>query len=233
MASSLPSFEAFGSPQNPDNSVIHLCMSVNRTVSGSVPGYLSVSAMAMSSVSSQPKVAGMLLLTDQNQDWTSTTEAMDKIENRLARLMIKFFGVILVPLGNFHNDVCGAIGYGLATQSRFRRDARRFIEFVELRIGGLIAGFQAFPHDHVAGRAGAHASARVVQSRFNALGNIKNASGQAVMAVGDLFRIDLDGLAAGKKCHLIFLRGRLVFDFFNIGVAAAHLFLLPTISKSS
>src|SRR5712692_2801140 len=54
-ASSLPSLEALGSPEKPGNSVIHLCMSVKRTVSGSVSGYLSVSAMAMSSVSSQSK----------------------------------------------------------------------------------------------------------------------------------------------------------------------------------
>jgi hypothetical protein len=35
-------------------------------VSGSVSGYLSVSAMAMSSVLSQSKVAGMLLLGNEN-----------------------------------------------------------------------------------------------------------------------------------------------------------------------
>src|SRR5258707_13532222 len=67
MASSLPSLEALGSPEKPGNSVIHLCMSVKRTVSGSVSGYLSVSVMAMSSVSSQSKVAGILLLGDSLQ----------------------------------------------------------------------------------------------------------------------------------------------------------------------
>src|SRR5258708_29368547 len=35
MASSLPSLDALGSPEKPDSSVIHLCISVKRTVSGS------------------------------------------------------------------------------------------------------------------------------------------------------------------------------------------------------
>src|SRR5260370_23896748 len=59
MASSLASLEAAGSPEKPGSSVIHLCMSVKRTVSGSVPGNLSVRLMAMSSKLSQPNVGGM------------------------------------------------------------------------------------------------------------------------------------------------------------------------------
>src|SRR3984893_8627919 len=59
MASSLDSLEAAGSPVKRGSSVIHLCMSVKRTVRGSVSGYLSVSAMAMSSRSSQSKVGGI------------------------------------------------------------------------------------------------------------------------------------------------------------------------------
>src|SRR5258707_7713472 len=60
MASSLASLEAAGSPVKPGSSVIHLCMSVKRTVRGSVSGYLSARPMAMSSKLSQPKVGGML-----------------------------------------------------------------------------------------------------------------------------------------------------------------------------
>src|SRR2546423_14595384 len=59
MASSLVSLEAAGSPEKPGSSVIHLCMSVNRTVSGSVCGNLSVRPIAMSSRLSQPKVGGI------------------------------------------------------------------------------------------------------------------------------------------------------------------------------
>src|SRR5882672_4937806 len=59
MASSLDSFEAAGSPEKPGSSVIHLCMSVKRTVSGSVSGNLSVRPMAMSSRFSQPNDGGI------------------------------------------------------------------------------------------------------------------------------------------------------------------------------
>src|ERR1700730_18818873 len=111
MASSLPSFEVFGSPTKPGISVTHLCMSVKRTVSGSVSGYLSVSAMAMSSVLSQSKVGGMLLLGKQ---FTSHF-----------KLVISFLGVILVPLGNLYHDVRGAVRNRLAGQARFRGYSRR------------------------------------------------------------------------------------------------------------
>src|SRR6266850_5602347 len=59
MASSLDSLEAAGSPEKPGSSVIHLCMSVKRTVKGSVSGNLSVRPMAMSSRLSQPNVGGI------------------------------------------------------------------------------------------------------------------------------------------------------------------------------
>src|SRR6267143_1389800 len=140
MASSLPSLEVLGSPEKPGSSVIHLCMSVKRTVSGSVSGYLSVSAMAMSSVLSQSKVAGMLLLRNKIEISHGGTEGTkrSKIVKGKQPSVIGFLGVILVPFRNF-------------------------------------------------------------------------------------FRVHLDSLAAGKKGHCVFLRGRLVFDFFDIRVAAAHL----------
>src|SRR5208337_2912824 len=59
MASSLLSLDFSGSPANPGNSVIHLCKSVKRTVSGSTSGYLSVKPMAISSRLSQSNVGGM------------------------------------------------------------------------------------------------------------------------------------------------------------------------------
>src|SRR5277367_4865991 len=62
MASSLLSLEGAGSPEKPGSSVIHLCMSVKRTVSGSVSGNLSVRPMAMSSMFSHPNVGGIFLL---------------------------------------------------------------------------------------------------------------------------------------------------------------------------
>src|SRR5258708_25331758 len=59
MASSFASLEAAGSLEKRGSAVIHLCMSVKRTVRGSVPGNLSVRAIAMSSKLSQPNVGGM------------------------------------------------------------------------------------------------------------------------------------------------------------------------------
>src|SRR5258706_16217647 len=91
MASSLPSLEVLGSPEKPGNSVIHLCMSVKRTVSGSVSGYLSVSAMAISSVLSQSKDGGMSVILLPH--------------------------VVFVPFRNFHHDIGGAVRNRLASQA--------------------------------------------------------------------------------------------------------------------
>src|SRR5439155_14755389 len=77
-------------------------------------------------------------------------------------LMIEFLGVICVPIGNFHDDVGGAVGDGLAAEARLRGDAGRFVELIELGVGGLVAGLQAFAHDDVARGAGANATAGVV-----------------------------------------------------------------------
>jgi len=38
----------------------------------------------------------------------------------------------------------------------------------------------------------------------------------------EFFRIDLDGLAAGKKRPLYISSWRAVFDFFNVRIASAH-----------
>src|SRR6267378_2123038 len=199
MASSLASLEAAGSPEKPWSPVIHLCMSVKRTVSGSVSGNLSVRAMAMSSKLSQPNVGGMC-----------------------GSSVIQFLGVIFVPIGNFHDDVCSAVGDGLAAEARLRRDAGGFVEFVKFGVGGFVAGLEAFAHDDVARRAGTNAAAGVIEASFESFGDIQDAAGQTVVTVGNFFRIDLDGLAAGKKGHFIFLRGGLVFDFFDVWIASAH-----------
>src|SRR2546429_159249 len=120
-------------------------MSVKRTVSGSVSGYLSVRAIAMSSKLSQSNVCGMFFSE---------------------LLVIQFFSVVLIPLRNFHNDIRRAVRNRLAAEARLRRDTRRFVEFVELRVRRFVAGFEAFTNDDVAGGAGADASARVIQARL-------------------------------------------------------------------
>src|SRR6266478_3288004 len=223
MASSLDSLEAAGSPEKPGSSVIHLCMSVKRTVSGSVSGCLSANPMAISSKLSQPNVGG---ISTPEKDLTQGTKIAEKRWRDkpagTTELMIEFLGVVFVPIGNFHDDVGGAVGDGLAAEARLRSDAGGFVEFVELGVGGLVAGLQAFAHDDVARGAGANAAAGVVEAGFESLGDVQDAAGQTVVAVRNFFRIDLDGLAAGKKRHFIFLRGGLVFDFFNVRIASAH-----------
>src|SRR5439155_17032677 len=128
--------------------------------------------------------------------------------------MVEFLGVIFVPVGNFDDDVGSAVGYGLAAKASLRRDAGGFVQLVELGAGGIVAGFEAFAHDDVARGAGADTSAGVVEAGFDALGAVENAAREAVVAVGNLFRVDFDGLAAGKKGDFVFLRGGCVFDFF-------------------
>src|SRR5260370_24686115 len=136
--------------------------------------------------------------------------------------MIEFLGVILVPVGDFDDDVGGAVGQGLATEARLGRDAGGFVKLVELGIGGFVAGFEAFPHDDVARGAGKNAAASVVEASLEAFGNVQDAAREAVVAIRNFFRVDFDGLAAGKKCNFVFLRGGFVFNFLDVWVAAAH-----------
>src|SRR5260370_983372 len=89
---------------------------------------------------------------------------------KLPNSVVEFLGVIFVPVGNFDDDVGGAVGDGLATQAGLRRDAGGFVEFVEFGVGGLVAGFGAFPDDDVAGGAGAEAAAGLGSSGVEALG---------------------------------------------------------------
>jgi hypothetical protein len=142
--------------------------------------------------------------------------------------VVCFFGVVFVPLGDFDNDVGGAVGDGLAAEPGFLGDARGHVEFVELGVGGFVAGLEALLNDDVAGGAGADASASVVEAGFDAFGDVEDAAGKTVVAVGNFRRIDLDGFAAGKKCDFIFLRGGRVFDFVDVWIAAAHDLFTPS-----
>ena len=92
--------------------------------------------------------------------------------------VIGFFGVVFVPLGDFYDDVGGAVGNGLAAEARFLRDARGHVEFVEFGVGGFVAGLEALLDDDVAGGAGADAAAGVVQASFDAFGDVENAAGK-------------------------------------------------------
>src|SRR5438046_6634232 len=106
--------------------------------------------------------------------------------------MVQFLGVIFVPVGNFDDDVGGAVGNGLAAEARLRRDAGGFVELVELGVGGFVAGLEALVNDNVARGARADAATSVVEAGLEALGDVENAAGEAVVAIGNFFRVDFD-----------------------------------------
>src|SRR5580704_3815450 len=152
----------------------------------------------------------------------SARSSQSKKRARNRDSVIFFFDVVFVPLGDFDDDISGAVGNGLAAEARFRGDARGFVKLVELGVGRFVAGFESLFDDDMACRARADAAAGVIEAGFDAFGNIENAAGKSVVAVRNLCRIDFDRFAAGKKCNFVFLRGGSVFNFFDVWVAAAH-----------
>jgi hypothetical protein len=137
-------------------------------------------------------------------------------------LVIGFLRVIFVPLRNFDDDVGGAVGNRLAAEARLRGDAGSFVKLVQLGVSGFVAGLQAFVNNDVTGGASADAAAGMVEAYLEAFGNIQDATGNAVVAVGNLRWVHFNGFAAGKKRHFVLLRGRSVFDFVDVWIAAAH-----------
>src|SRR5216684_3584230 len=159
----------------------------------------------------------------ENTEIAESTEKTGGVNPAVTtELVIQFLGVVFVPVGDFDDDVGGAVGDGLAAEARLGGDAGGFVEFVEFGVGGFVAGFEALVNDDVAGGAGADAAAGVVEAGFEAFGNVEDAAREAVVAVGNFLRVYFDGLAAGKKRDFVFLRGGFVFDFFDVWVAAAH-----------
>src|ERR1700693_2774544 len=226
MVSSLPSFDSLGSPEKPGSSIIHLCRSVIRMVRGSTPGCFSASWMPISSALSQSNVCGTVSPKNWNADFVLTLQrycADLKVAATEAKaLVLGFFGVVFIPLGDFDHNIFGAVGDTLAAETRFRRDAGGFVQLIELGVGSFVAGVQAFVNDHVAGGAGAHTAAGVVQTLVITLRNIEDAAGQAVVAIGNFFGIYFDRLAVLDEGDFIFLRRGREFCFFDVGILAAH-----------
>src|SRR5579859_2657160 len=104
------------------------------------------------------------------------------------RLVIQLLRVVLVPLRNFDDDVGRAVRHGLAAEARFRRDAWRFVELVELRIRRFVAGFEAFAHDDMARGARADTAACMVEAGLQRFGEIQDASRKAIVPVRNLRR---------------------------------------------
>jgi hypothetical protein len=87
--------------------------------------------------------------------------------------MVELLGVIFIPVGDFDDDVGGAIGDGLAAEARLGSDAGGFVEFIELGVGGFVTGLEALLHDDMASGAGANAATGVVEAGLEAFGNIE------------------------------------------------------------
>ena len=94
--------------------------------------------------------------------------------------MVGFLRVIAVPIGNFDQHIFCTIGNALAAQARLGCNARSFVELIELGIGGLVAGFQSFVHDHVTGGAGANAAAGMVEAKVRSVPGVMDARVQVV-----------------------------------------------------
>ena len=62
----------------------------------------------------------------------------------------------------------------------------------------------------------------MIQRNARRLRNVEDAARNAIVAVRNFFRVDLDGFATRKKGHLVFLRRGFVLDFLDVWIAAAH-----------
>src|SRR6267154_3357197 len=69
----------------------------------------------------------------------------------------------------------------------------------------------------------------MIEAGLDAVRDVENAARYAVVPVRNFVGIDFDSLTAGKKRDFVFLRGGLVFYFFDVGVTATHFSLLPEI----
>src|SRR5208282_1170375 len=98
-------------------------------------------------------------------------------------LVFGFLRVVLVPLGDFDDEILRAVRHALAAEARLRGYAGRFVELVQLSVRRFVAGVEALMNDHVARGASAHSAACMIEGHLVALRNVENASRQAVVAI--------------------------------------------------
>ena len=91
---------------------------------------------------------------------------------------------ILVPGGNFDDDVHCAVRDALAAQSGLQRNVRGFIKLIEFVIGRVVTGFKTFFDFNVAGRTGAHTPANMLQPHIRAHCDVENAARLACGPIG-------------------------------------------------
>src|SRR5437899_1291169 len=53
--------------------------------------------------------------------------------------------------------------------------------------------------DHACGGVCACSTCHVIEAGFDTFGDVENAAREAVVTIGNFFRVDFDGFAAGKK----------------------------------
>jgi len=99
--------------------------------------------------------------------------------------MGSFLDRVAIPTGHFDNDILGAVGDALASQTRLQGQAGRLLQLVQFFVGGFVAGRQTFPNYDVTSGAGADSAAGVFERNIPAIANVKDRAGLPAAAVGD------------------------------------------------
>src|SRR5438034_4895669 len=172
------SFDAFGSSEKPGSSVTWWCRSVNRTVSGSVSGYRSLRAIAISPASLQVKL--------------------------IRALSAGLVGsLVAAASGRRDLDDDVAAHDRLAAQPRMERQPLGGVQPVLFVLLHLREVLRRRPDDHVARRAGALATAVVLQVDVVPERDVQDRAGQAVLLQWELGRVHLDRDVHGQERDLV------------------------------
>src|SRR5713226_8558440 len=106
-----------------------------------------------------------------------------------------FGNVISVPRRNFHDNGAWLFDHALASQAGVELQVGSHVEAIGFIVIHLIQAIGAFLYPDMAGGAGAVAAAGMVQKDAVVESNVQNGLGFAVLLVGQLAVLELDGLA--------------------------------------
>jgi hypothetical protein len=134
------------------------------------------------------------------------------------------FNEILVPGGNFDDDIHRAVGNTLAAQSRLQRNVRRFIKLVEFVVGRFVTRFETLLDFDVAGRAGAYTTADVLQANIRTHSDVQDAARLACRAVRHFRRVDVnhDRGVVAKDRDLVRLLRKFEVRVFDVWIGSTQ-----------
>jgi hypothetical protein len=133
---------------------------------------------------------------------------------------------VAVPAGDFHHDVRRTIRHALAGEPRLRREAVSVIQLVFLVFARLAATGQPLANDHMTRRTRADAAARVIEVDPVAQGDVQDAARLAVIAVGQIGRVNLHDSIRREKPDAISTLRQAVAGVGNVRVLVAHAHLI-------